>query len=127
MSAFEIDSSRKPMAQGDMYLIPIKAVPVGAETMKAENGQYVLTHSETGHHHVVMEREDVRMFSGMSVFKDMLEARDRDFLEVSGDAPVELVHLRDHHTHAPQVVSPGAWLVQRQAAYTPQGWERARD
>jgi len=34
---------------------------------------------------------------------------------------------RDHHTHAPQIVAPGAWLIQRQAAYTPQGWERARD
>ncbi len=116
---FEIDSSRKPLAQGDMYLIPIKAVPAEAKPMAAENGHYILTHSETGHHHVVMERPDVRQFSGMDVF--------RGFLEVGGDEPVELVHLRDHHTHAPQIVEPGAWLIQRQAAYTPQGWEKARD
>ena len=116
---FEIDNSRKPLAQGDMYLIPIKAVPADAKPMAAENGQYILTHSETGHHHVVLERPDVRQFSGMDTF--------RGFLEVGGDEPVELVHLRDHHTHAPQIVEPGAWLIQRQAAYTPQGWERARD
>lgn len=116
---FEIDTARRPLAQGDMYLIPIKAVPAEASALAAENGHFILTHSETGHHHVVMERPDIRQFSGMDVF--------RGFLEISGDEPAELVHLRENHTHAPQVVSPGAWLIQRQAAYTPQGWERARD
>lgn len=116
---FEFDASRKAIPQGDVYLIPIKAIPVDAKLMQAENGHYIITHSETGHHHVVMERPEVRQFSGMDIF--------RGFLEVGGDDPVELIHLRDHHTHAPQVVTPGAWLIQRQAAYTPQGWERARD
>jgi hypothetical protein len=115
---FEIDNTRKPIAQGDMYLIPITAIPSEAEPMKAENGQYILTHSETGHHHVVMEREDVAQYSAMDTF--------RGFLQV-GDEPTVLIHLREHHTHAPQVISPGAWLIQRQAAYTPKGWERARD
>lgn len=115
---YEFDNSRKPLAQGDCYLIPIKAVPGGAEPVKAENGRFIITHSETGHHHVVMERQGVRQFKGMDVF--------RGFLEVDAE-PVELVHLREHHTHAPQTIEPGAWLIQRQAAYTPQGWERARD
>jgi hypothetical protein len=124
--AFEIDHSRKPLAQGDMYLIPIMAIPDGVQAKQSENGAHILTHSESGHHHVVMDRPGVSMFSGMKVFADMVEQRDRDFLLIEGD-PVELVHLRVHHTHAPQIVSPGAWLIQRQAAYTPQGWERARD
>ncbi len=117
---FEFDETRKSICQGDVYLIPIKAIPSEAlkNSVKAENGRYIITHSETGHHHVVMERPTVKMFSGMDVF--------RAFLNVEGD-PVDLVHLRDHHTHAPQVVTPGAWLIQRQAAYTPKGWERARD
>lgn len=116
---FEFDETRKSYAQGDVYLIPIKAVPADAPEMKAENGQFIITHSETGHHHIVLERPDVRQFSGMDVF--------RGFLEVGGEEPAELVHLRDHHTHAPQTIQPGAYLIQRQAAYTPQGWERARD
>lgn len=115
---FEFDPSRKAIPQGDCYLIPIKAVPVDAKPVAAENGAFIITHSETGHHHVVMERPDIRQYSGMDMF--------RGFLEVAGDA-TELVHLRTVHTHAPQVVTPGAWLIQRQAAYTPQGWERARD
>lgn len=115
---YEIDHTRKPLAQGDMYLIPIKAVPADAPLVAAEDGKLILTHSETGHHHVVLERPGVRQFAGMDMF--------RGFLQVEGE-PVELIHLRDHHTHAPQIVEPGAWLIQRQAAYTPQGWERARD
>ncbi len=118
---FEFDTTRRAIPQGDCYLVPIKAIPdaARAKPVAAENGRLIITHSETGHHHVVMERPDVRQFAGMDVF--------RGFLEVGGDEPVELVHLRDHHTHAPQIVEPGAWLIQRQAAYTPQGWERARD
>lgn len=115
---FDFDTTRKSICQGDVYLIPIKAIPITAKPLAAENGAFIVTHSETGHHHVVMERPDVQQFSGMDIF--------RGFLNV-GDKPAELVHLRDHHTHAPQVIAPGAWLIQRQAAYTPQGWERARD
>lgn len=118
---FDFDTERKSICQGDVYLVPIKAVPAEAreKPVTAENGAYIITHSESGHHHVVMERPDIRQFSGMDIF--------RGFLEVAGDEPAELIHLRDHHTHAPQTIAPGAWLIQRQAAYTPQGWERARD
>lgn len=115
---FEFDMTRKAIPQGDVFLIPIKAVPADAKPIAAEGGKFIVAHSETGHHHIVMGRPDIQMFSGMDMF--------RDFLNV-GDAPAELVHLRETHTHAPQVIAPGAWLVQRQAAYTPQGWERARD
>lgn len=118
MEQFEFDTTRKAIPQGDCYLVPIKAIPADAKSVEAENGQFIITHSETGHHHVVMERPDIKQFSGMDIF--------RGFLSVENE-PANLVHLRDHHTHETQVVSPGAWLIQRQAAYTPQGWERARD
>lgn len=117
---FEFDPTRKAIPQGDVYLVPIKAIPADAGTLVApEAGRYIITHSETGHHHVIAERPGIRQFAGMDVF--------RGFLDIAGNEPAELVHLRDHHTHAPQTVAPGAWLIQRQAAYTPQGWERARD
>jgi hypothetical protein len=115
---YEFDNSRKAIPQGDCYLVPIKAVPVEAKPVAAEGGQFIITHSETGHHHVVVERPDIRQFGGMNMFQG--------FLDVANE-PADLVHLRDHHTHAPQTIAPGAWLIQRQAAYTPQGWERARD
>ncbi len=114
---FEFDMTRKSIPQGDMYLIPIKAVPHDAEQVSAVNGHFIITHSETGHNHIIEERPDIRQFSGMDMF--------RGFLEVGFGA--DLKHLRHHHTHETQHVPAGAWLIQRQAAYTPKGWERARD
>ena len=105
--------------QGDLGIFPVAAPPSGLVEVPPSSEGHVVAHSETGHHHVIEKRHDIRQFSGMDMF--------RGFLEIAGDKPAELVHLRDHHTHAPQVVAPGAWLIQRQAAYTPQGWERARD
>jgi hypothetical protein len=114
----EHDPSRLSIPQGDVTLIPILAVPGGCASAAPENGTHILAHSETGHHHVVMERPDIKQFFGPDQFTD--------FLEVF-DSPAELIHLRATHTHETQTITPGAWLVKRQAAYTPQGWERARD
>ena len=69
---FEFDKTRKAIPQGDVYLIPILAVPVEAKAVDAENGHYIVTHSETGHHHVVKERDDIQMFKGMDMFRDFL-------------------------------------------------------
>lgn len=117
---FEFDKSRKAIPQGDVYLIPIIAVPdeARAKPVQAERGQLIITHSETGHHHIVMERPDVQMFSGMDIF--------RDFLLVEGE-PAKLEHLREHHTHETQDVPPGAYLIQRQRQPSPEGWQRAAD
>lgn len=115
---FEFDPSRKAIPQGDCYLVPIKSVPAEAASIAAENGQFIVTHSESGHHHIVMERPTVKMFSAMDTF--------RDFLLIEGE-PATLEHLRDHHTHAPQEIPTGAWLIQRQRQPSPEGWQRAAD
>lgn len=116
---FDYDPTRKSIPQGDMYLIPIVEIPAEAtQRVAAEDGKYILTHSETGHHHIVMERPDVTMFRGMDIFRDFLLVEGRD---------AELEHLRESHTHETQVVSPGAWLIQRQLQHTPEGWQRAQD
>lgn len=117
---FEFDMSRKAIPQGDCYLIPIKAIPTQAlaKPIKAENGNFIVTHSETGSHHVVLERPTVQMFSAMDMF--------RDFLLIA-EEPAKLEHLRDHHTHATQVIPEGAWLIQRQRQPSPEGWQRAAD
>ncbi|MBO9380074.1 hypothetical protein GG804_25220 [Sphingomonas histidinilytica] len=117
---FDFDTSRKSHAQGDVYLIPIVAIPAEAlaQPVEAEAGKLIVTHSETGHHHIVMERPDVKMFRGMDMF--------RDFLLIENN-PATLEHLRDHHTHAPQEIQPGAYLIQRQRQPSPEGWQRASD
>lgn len=115
---FEFDHSRKAHRQGDVYLVPIIAIPQEAIEIHAEDGNFIITHSKTGHHHVIAERDDIRQFSGMDIL--------RGFLEIKNE-PADLVHLRNHHTHATQTISPGAWLIQRQGRPTPSGWKKAID
>jgi len=86
---------------------------------KSENGNYIVTHSESGHHHVVMDHPDVRLYNdAMDLF--------RSFLVVENN-PVDLVHLRSTDTHETIQFNPGIYEVRRQREYSPQGWQRAAD
>ena len=78
-----------------------------------------MTHSETGHHHIVKERPTVRMFNDtMAVF--------RSWLVIEGE-PAELEHLRNFDTHESLLLDPGVYEIRRQVEYTPEGWRRAAD
>lgn len=110
----------QPVAQGDVMLIPVASMPdqKTIET-KAENGALIVTHSETGHNHVVMGRPGVRLFQdAMDQF--------RAFLVIECE-PADLEHLRSHDTHETLRLEPGVWEVRRQREYAPEGWRRAAD
>lgn len=108
------------VAQGDVMLLPIASLPgEGLAPSKSENGAFVVTHSETGHHHIVMERPTVRMFQDtMDLF--------RSWLVIEGE-PADLEHLRSTDTHETVRLEPGVWEIRRQREYAPEGWRRAAD
>lgn len=106
-------------AQGDMMMIRIDQLPSNIEGVKAEDGAYVITHSETGHNHVVMERPNVKLYQSKD---DPLEA----FLSVIG-APSLLEHKRSFDTHEALEIPPGNYKIRRQREYTPEGFRRAQD
>lgn len=108
----------KVAAQGDMMLIRIDQLPDDAKPEAAVNGRFVLTHSETGHDHVVMERPTVKFFSAMDEFRSYL---------IVEEEPAVLEHLRPTDTHEPLEIKPGIYEVRRQREYSPQGWQRAAD
>lgn len=108
----------KIAAQGDMMLIRIDALPADAKPAQAENGAFILTHSETGHHHIVMERPTVTFFSAMDEFRSYL---------VVDQEPAILEHLRPTDTHESLEIKPGIYEVRRQREYSPAGWQRAAD
>lgn len=110
----------RPVAQGDVMLIPVEAMPTGNFPIgDKKNGAFVVTHSETGHDHIVMERPGVRMFQdAMDQFRAFL---------VIEDEPADLEHLRSHDTHETLRLEPGVWEVRRQREYAPEGWRRAAD
>lgn len=107
-----------PVAQGDAMFIPIPDEPEGFAPTAAEHGRFIVAYSETGHHHVVLERPGVRMF------QHQIDAF-RALLDVPEDTDVE--HLRGFDTHETIRLAPGLWEVRRQREYAPERWRRAAD
>lgn len=104
-------------AQGDIYIRKIDQLPENAVEVSPENGVYIVTHSETGHHHV-MEATKATMFSLPDSVMDCL---------LVVNEPTTLNHLRDFDTHEPILFDKGTYQVRRQREYTPEGFRRVED
>ncbi len=108
----------KQAAQGDVMFTRVDSVPEGLEKAKAEtNNNHIVTHSETGHHHV-MESEHVDMFTA---------ANDPFVLYLVVKEPTELLHLREEHTHETILFNPGTYRVNKQREHTHEGFRPAQD
>lgn len=109
----------KVCAQGDVMIIRIDRAPdlTDYQEVPHENGRVIVTHSETGHHHV-LDRPSGKMFT----HKD---DRLKSFLVLS--ETTNLVHLRENHTHESITMPPGNYKVIRQREYTPEGYRQVQD
>jgi len=109
-------------AQGDILIVRCEAIPDAALLVPRDSGRIIVTHSETGHHHVI-ERPRVDMYQDA----DPLVA----WLEVHGDESLpeiaELVHCRPHDTHETIGLSPGRYQIRRQREYVPEGYRQVMD
>ncbi len=112
---------RLQAAQGDMLLRRVDSVPEGLEVIPAVDGAHILAHSETGHHHSVLERPGVQHFqSAMDTLRSFLVIPEGD------NVPVE--HHREDHTHETVSLEPGAYEVIRQREFDASaGWRLAAD
>jgi hypothetical protein len=104
-------------AQGDMLITKIDKLPEGLKPMETEGGNYVLAHSETGHHHVVTP-SDVDAFEA---------ANDPFVMYLVVNKDTELKHLRSFDTHESLSIPEGLYRINRQREYTPEGYRRAAD
>lgn len=104
-------------AQGDIYISRIDALPKNVIAEKPEDGRVIVTHSETGHHHV-MDAEAVTMYRLPDSIMDCL---------LVVNQPTALEHLREHDTHEPILFDKGIYHVRRQREYTPEGLRRVED
>ena len=122
LSKIDYATNAMPIAQGDVCLVPVNSIPEGEyEDVKPENGKYIVTHSETGHHHVVEARPNVTIKQSKT---DPLIA----FLLLNDGPDVDLVHMRGHDTHAPHTLKSGTkYLISRQQQSSPAGWVKAAD
>lgn len=109
-------------AQGDLFIRRIDAIPAGAQPMKAESGNFIVAHSETGHHHVIAERPGVQVFTTDDPLVSYLRV-----IEATEQTEALLEHLRGHDTHETIAIPPGEYELRRQREYTPEGWRRVAD
>ena len=103
-------------AQGDLNIFICDSIPEGVKEKQAEkDGNHIVAHSETGHHHVI-SGNTVRVFE---------ENEFISYLDVEKETNV--VHLRSFDTHQPISLPTGKYRITRQREYTPEGFRRAAD
>jgi hypothetical protein len=128
-------SSGKPFAQGEVLIWDKDFAPreilsklaalKNMHEMKLENGQLILGHSETGHHHVLTA---VRPKTPISKAAQALIDDTNDMLvELKLFEDCKLTHLRDFDTHKAVVLPPGEYIRGIREEQTVQGWVRVAD
>ena len=113
-------------AQGDVYVRRVDSIPSGlTEQVPNERGEVVVTHSETGHNHVMVldrPRGDgvppaIQMFTGDNPLVAWLQV----------NRPSALEHQRSNDTHETIAFQPGMYEIRRQREQRPEGWKQVMD
>lgn len=107
----------KQAAQGDLLITKIDVLPKNLEEAKSENGNFIVAHSETGHHHIVKERAAQLLIDKTNEFIAYLSVKE----------PCEITHERSFDTHQPISLDKGIYEIRRQREYTPEGFRKAQD
>jgi hypothetical protein len=112
-------------AQGDVCFVRRDTLPKGIKEIMPVSGAVTITHSETGHDHVmVLDREGNGGAPAVRMFADT-ENPLIAWLEVN--RPTALEHKRSFDTHEPIMFDKGIYEVRRQREYTPEGFRRVED
>lgn len=107
-------------AQGEIGFIRLPGntkIPKNAQKIAPVNGQVVVGHSETGHHHV-MDAQRTTLYKLPDSLLECLMVVDK---------PDQLEHLREFDTHEPLAFEPGVYKVRYLREYTPEGFRKQQD
>ncbi len=133
-SSIEELASGRPVAQGDILILPVLQgdVPEGFTPVPTANGEWIVAHSETGHHHVLMERKSdaPRMQSSdssVTLFRRQASADVEIESYVKAFDGAQIVHRRGWDTHETIDLPAGTFLIKRQQQPTPAGWRKVQD
>lgn len=108
---------KKQAAQGDLLLRKIDLLPEGLKQASAENGKFIVAHSETGHHHTVLEKSAQLLIDQTNEFIAYLDVKE----------DTQVTHERSYDTHAPIEIKKGLYEIRRQREYVAEGFRRAQD
>ncbi len=111
-----VKRSGGPVFQGDLMIVPCDNIPVGASEVRPVNGQVIVAHSETGHHHTVSACA-AKVFAVSAMLQ---------YLRVTA-AHVDLLHQRSYDQHEALRLPKGDYEMLRQREGSPEGWRRVMD
>ena len=94
------------VSQGEIDTVKVSSLPAGIKKVSAENGNYILAHSESSHHHVVAERPQVNYYTSEDPLISYLEV-----VETTDQAEIFLEHLRSFDTHQPIGFDVGIYKI----------------
>lgn len=112
-------------AQGDVLFIKRTALPTNATPVAPSDGRLTITHSETGHDHIMVLDKPKTKSDTPAV--EMFATDNPLIAWLKVNRPTALEHLRPHDTHEPILFTPGIYEVRRQREYTAEGFRRAQD
>ena len=131
----EMFKSGQPIAQGEARIWMKKYAPksllekIGKmknlQPMKLENGQLIVAHSESGHHHVLEPvYKDVHLSDAAKILIDSTN-------ELIGEMQLAeqclLKHNRENATHGGYIFPAGEYIRVIDEESTPEGWKRVID
>lgn len=97
-------------AQGDILITKISELPEEVSEMEKEKENYVLAHSETGHHHVI-DSQHAKAYRSGNPFIMFVVVKKK----------TQITHMRAFDTHEPIKMDVGVYEIRRQREYTPEG------
>ena len=90
-------------AHGEITFVRVAALPDGFASEAPSNGEFVVAHSETGHHHV-LEADGVEY---MADKEDALVA----WVRIQKEHGAKLTHKRSNDTHRALTIAPGLYKI----------------
>ena len=110
-------------AQGDVMILRIDKLPENIHPAKPDGTHYVVAHSESGHHHVIEDRPNVKFFTSDDPMISYLQV----------DAAIDetealLKHLKvGKDAHETISFGAGFYRINRQRENTPKGLRPVQD
>lgn len=104
-------------AQGELYITRIEKLPEGVQPVLQSDGDLIIGHSETGHHHVMNAERTTLYRLPEEIYECFVVVTEND----------ELRHLRSFDTHESWMFEPGVYEIQRAREYIPEGWRPSAD
>lgn len=116
------------MRQGEALFIEVDSIPEGLEEASPVNGNLIIAHSETGHHHVIDVSRISHKTGGSKTARHLIDKTNEfiSYLEVNDNCEVK--HLRDHDTHKSMPLEKGKkYQVRLRREYAPEGFRKVQD